>query len=66
MTDSSKRFRFMMSRAKKSPTGKHLFRIGIAAGCWPCLQGPFVQLFVGFLLIDAWFGLESYKKEPKS
>lgn len=40
-----------------------LFRL--AFGWWPCLRAPFVQLSIGHMMWDVWYGDPSYKDQRK-
>lgn len=57
-----KRFRFSVRPSRTREDGVRSFRVGLTAGWWPCLRGPFVQFYVGFWVLDFWHGTPSYTK----
>lgn len=52
--------RMTISRSKTSPTGTHVWALGLKVGYWPCLRAPFISLCVGNRIVDLWCGLPSY------
>ncbi len=60
------RLRLHLSMTRPSPEGKLAFEIGVKAGYWPCLKGPFFSISFGFRRIDCWYGLPTYWAKGKS
>jgi hypothetical protein len=51
----------MVRGNSRSVNGTPAFGLGLRFGYWPCLRGPFVTLGLGYVNIDIWFGLPSYR-----
>jgi hypothetical protein len=61
-----RRFRSTTRPSRKRADGVRSFRLGITCGYWPCIHAPFVQLYLGFFVLDLWHGLPSYDPDSKS
>ena len=65
-TDNPPAFHHSCRPSAKRPDGVRAFRLGATSGWWPCLGGPFVQLYVGFWVHDFWFGTPSYQSAERA
>jgi len=42
-----RRLRTGVRKTRVSSDGKHALKFGLGVGYWPCLRGPYVQLYAG-------------------
>lgn len=45
--------------------GKQAFEIGLKAGYWPCLKGPFISIALRYRRLDVWYGLPTQWPDGK-
>lgn len=54
--------RAMIRRTARRPSdGRPSIKLGLAAGYWPCLRAPYLQIYMGTVILDLWFGLKGNK-----
>lgn len=58
--DLMRKFRLGVRPSRSREDGARSFRVGLNFGYWPCLGGPFVQIYTGFWAIGLWWGTASY------
>ena len=46
--------------AQRPADGRHSLKLGLAAGYWPCLRAPYLQISLGTRIIDIWYGDRSH------
>ena len=55
------RLRAALRNTARSEDGRSVIRLGVCVGYWPCLRAPFLQVGLGRVTLDIWFGMPSYK-----
>ena len=59
-----RKVRLLCRKTATKADGKPVIKIGMCFGYWPCLKAPYVQISIGTQVIDLWYGMPSYKKQP--
>lgn len=52
--------RGLIRRTKQREDGRHAQSFGARVGYWPCLRAPFISLYFGSRVFEAWVGYPSY------
>lgn len=60
------RFHFARRNTEMNLLGRRTWALRVAVGYWPCLEGPFFQVGIGYWLFDFWFGKPSYLQTRKA